>query len=150
MWSAAILSCLALTQKVGEMTPGEQLSPSTKPVLAVVGLHQTDVFSVSRYRTKEHPDPTTVFRYVFRGEMKATLASFQSRLKSSEGWKLEWISPKEPLLSRALAHGPVANQGLLFHPTRLLPSPNGGHGAPWPDGKGWIWVSYNEQVRTKK
>jgi len=128
----------------------KELNPSERPILSVKGLNAKDIVSVSRYTTKDSPYPSMVYRYVFRGDYKKTLQAFQATLMPKEGWKIEAASATEQVLSRNLAKGPIAMQALLFHPTRLVPGPKGWRPAQGKDAKGWIWVSYNELVRTKK
>jgi hypothetical protein len=129
------------------------VSLSERPILSVAGLNSKDIVSVSRYKNTDKPAKTTVFRYCYRGEFKAIVREFQSRLTKKGGWSIEWMDPsqpydigKVPIISRVLTSRPVTMQALVFHPNRMLPAPHGGRILPAKDSKGWVWVSYNEQV----
>ena len=125
--------------------------------MTVVGLNGKDIVSVSRYKDKKHPMPSMVYRYTFRGDFNATIKAFQSRLTKSGGWALEWKVTNVPgetekiaVLSRRIAAGPVAMQALVFNNTHLVLKDHVWRPASPAEAKGWIWVSYNELLRSPK
>ena len=125
----------------------KQWSPKLRPILSVQGLNPQDIITVSSFTTKLQPHPTFVYRYTFKGDYLKVVGEFRKRLAAKAGWKYEELDGKRPLISREIKSGPAEMQAILFQSARLIPDEHGGHPAKGKDGKGWVWISYNERRR---
>lgn len=129
---------------------GRELAITTKPVALVKGIHPSAIVNVTEYTSKNSIFVTRVFRYIYRADYAKTVRMFERELPRKEGWRSAAVSKTETDFWRVMQKGELAQQGLIIQATRLVrdkKSPSGWSPLPPAQGKGWVWISYNEQMR---
>ncbi len=94
---------------------------------------------------------TRIYRYTYRGIYSKAVIEFMRSLTAKDGWQKAWNNVREIDFWRDVPKGPLVKQGLIVAGTRLVKDPKSPFG--WSPtipvvGRGWVWISYNETVRT--
>jgi hypothetical protein len=130
--------------------PGKALPLTTQPISIVSGIKRRAIVSVMEYKSKPSVLTTRVYRYVYRGEYESTVQMFRRTLTKKDGWRVSPVGAFETDFWRTSQTGLLAQQGVIVQATRLVKdrtSPTGWSPLPPNQGKGWLWISYNEQFR---
>jgi len=129
------------------------LPVSTRPTNLPPGIDARKIVSVSEYSDKSYPFTTRVFRYVYQADYRATVDQFKKLLLKKDGWKNAPSSSVETDFWKYNPTGSLAKQGIIVQATRLIQdknAPTGWTALPPDKAKGWVWISYSEEVRAKK
>ena len=143
-----ILSALIFIQD--DKSPSFRNLPLTTPNSAPAKIcPRTALVSVSEYRSASSKQVTRVFRYTFRGEFSNVVNTVRKKFKKADGWQSSDITPFETDFWRITPQKHTTQTGLILLATRFVPdkqSPTGWTSLPFVKVKGWVSISWNEQV----
>lgn len=126
------------------------LSSKVGPIDPLPELRGARIISRSGYTIPGKPETGRVFRYSIRGTLEGFLKTLKASRPAKDGWRATSQSAAVLSFDREAKTGPLALQSFLVQRARIVPDPKGRVGIRViPNAPGWIWISYNEHVRTK-
>jgi hypothetical protein len=135
------------------LTDSRELDAKTKPYEPLAHFEQMAAVSVSEYRFRqkgvETPPITRVYRYTYQADFDAEAKKWEKMFTKADGWEATEKVP-DFIMERQLKKKDVSFQALILHRGRIVPDRKVRARTRIVPEKGWVWVSFNEQMtRTK-